>query len=230
MRFSAQGDCRLILTGRRKERLIELAKQLEAPVYLFDFDIRDPEAVKHHIGLLNGPWRDIDILVNNAGLAAGKESIQEGELDDWEQMIDTNIKGLLYITREVAPLMIEQGQGHIINIGSISGREVYPGGGVYCATKYAVRALSRGMRMDLLQHGIRVSEVAPGLAHTEFSQVRFKGDQDLADQVYTGMRPLSGDDVARVVEFVAGLPPHMNLDTAVVLPTDQASAHLVRRG
>jgi 3-hydroxy acid dehydrogenase / malonic semialdehyde reductase len=218
----------LIITGRRMERLQELKKQVEedhvVEVLALKLDVRDREQVNQAIEGLEGHWRNIDILVNNAGLALGLEMIQEGHHDDWNQMIDTNIKGLLYVSRAVIPLMIERREGHIINIGSIAGREVYPKGNVYCATKHAVDALSQGMRIDLVQHGIKVSQVSPGATDTEFSKVRFHGDEKRAKDVYQGYHPLSGADVAHVVLFVASLPGHVNVNDLLLMPTAQASA------
>jgi NADP-dependent 3-hydroxy acid dehydrogenase YdfG len=168
-------------------------------------------------------------LVNNAGLAVGLNSIQEGNIDDWERMIDTNIKGLLYVSRIVAPLMIKQGQGHIINMGSIAGKEVYPNGNVYCATKYAVDALTKAMRMDMIKHGIKVTQIAPGAAETEFSLVRFKGDKQAADNVYKGFTPLSADDIADVVEYVVNLPQHVCLNDIVITCLAQANTTIMNK-
>ena len=171
----------------------------------------------------------VDILVNNAGLAVGLNALQEGIIDDWERMIDTNIKGLLYISRAITPIMINQGHGHIINIGSIAGKEVYPNGNVYCATKYAVDALSKSMRIDLVKHGIKVSQIAPGAVDTEFSEVRFKGDKDRAGKVYKGFEPLHAEDIAAIVYYVTTLPNHVNINDLVVMPTAQASATVYRK-
>ena len=225
----AQAGHRLILTGRREERLQALAKQLNCETFPLAFDIRNLEAVKAAVASLPAAWQAIDILVNNAGLAVGIGPFQDGLVDDWERMIDTNVKGLLYITRELAPGMIERGQGHIINVASIAGKEVYPGGNVYCATKHAVDALSRAMRIDLLPHGIKVTNVAPGMVDTEFSVVRFKGDQQRADQVYKGVEPLTGKDVAEVIQYVASTPAHVTINDIVVMPTAQAAATQVHR-
>jgi 3-hydroxy acid dehydrogenase / malonic semialdehyde reductase len=225
----AQAGHRLILTGRREERLQTLAKQLNCETFPLAFDIRNLEAVKAAVASLPAAWQAIDILVNNAGLAVGIGPFQDGLVDDWERMIDTNVKGLLYITRELAPGMIERGQGHIINVASIAGKEVYPGGNVYCATKHAVDALSRAMRIDLLPHGIKVTNVAPGMVDTEFSVVRFKGDQQRADQVYKGVEPLAGKDVAEVIQYVASTPAHVTINDIVVMPTAQAAATQVHR-
>lgn len=229
----AQNGHTLIITGRRADRLHTLADELRnkygIEVLTLNFDIRNNEEVEQSIASLNGSWKNIDVLVNNAGLAVGLNPIQSGVLEDWERMIDTNIKGLLYITRVVAPMMIERGKGHIINIGSIAGRETYPNGNVYCATKYAVDSLSKGMRMDLLPHGIKVSQIAPGAVETEFSVVRFKGDQERADGVYKGYQPLSPEDIAGAVYYVATLPPHININDLLIMPTAQASAGLFNK-
>lgn len=227
-RFAALGH-RLILTGRREARLQALAASLGGPVHTLCFDIRDPQAVQQALGSLPADWKGIDVLVNNAGLAAGLDPIHKGSPDDWEQMIDTNVKGLLYVSRIVSQGMVTRGSGHILNIGSIAGKEVYPNGNVYCASKHAVWALSQGMRMDLLPYGIRVTHIAPGMAETEFSLVRFKGDTARAEKVYEGLTPLSGDDVAQVAVFAATLPPHVCLNDVVVMPTAQASAGQVHR-
>ena len=221
----AQKGYRLILTGRRKERLDALAERLEAEILPLAFDVRERDTVAETMANLPQDWRQIDILVNNAGLAVGLNPIQAGDIDDWERMIDTNVKGLLYMTRAVAPLMIDQGHGHIINVASIAGKQVYPNGNVYCATKHAADALSQGTRLDLLPHLIKVTNVAPGAVETEFSVVRFKGDQARADQVYRGMQPLTGHDVAEVIYYVANTPPHVTINDIVVMPTAQASSH-----
>jgi NADP-dependent 3-hydroxy acid dehydrogenase YdfG len=227
--FAAKGDCRLILNGRRTDRLSALAASLEVECLVLPFDVRNADAVQRAVESLSGPWASIDVLINNAGLAVGKDLIQKAPIDDWDRMIDTNVKGLLYMSRAVAPGMEARGKGHIINIGSIAGKEVYPGGGVYCGTKHAVDAISRGMRMDLLEAGIKVSQVCPGLVDTEFSTVRYKGDTTKADATYTGMTPLSGADIAEVVGFVASMPAHMNIEDVVVFPTDQGASTLVKR-
>jgi NADP-dependent 3-hydroxy acid dehydrogenase YdfG len=186
------------------------------------FDIRNYEKSLHAFNSLPEEWKKIDILVNNAGLAAGYSAIQNGNLEDWEQMIDTNIKGLLYITRIVLPGMIERNSGHIINISSIAGKETYPMGNVYCASKSAVQSLSKAMRIDLLQHGIKVSSICPGAVHTEFALVRFKGDSERAGKVYEGIHPLFARDIAEVVHFILTRPAHVNIDDILVMPTDQA--------
>ena len=203
----------LILTGRRKERLDEL-KELVAITYKADalvlnFDVRNQEEVAKAVASIPTAWRKIDVLVNNAGLAVGLNPIQEGLLEDWERMIDTNIKGLLYMTREIAPLMCERGAGHIVNICSTAGKEVYANGNVYCATKHAVDAISKGMRIDMLKYGIKVTNICPGAVETEFSIVRFKDDKERADKTYEGYTPLNGDDIANLIRFAVSLPPHV---------------------
>ena len=235
-RFAAEG-WRVIITGRRKERLDALQRELHGlygfaevqAVHCLHFDVRDQAAVEKAIGGLPEEWQAIDVLVNNAGLAAGLDSIQEGAADDWDRMIDTNVKGLLYVSRAVIPGMIARGKGHIINIGSTAGKEVYPKGNVYCASKHAVDALSKGMRQDLLPHGIKVTQIAPGLAETEFSLVRFHGDEDKARAPYQGLSPLKGEDIAHLVHFVTTLPAHVCVNDLVVTPTAQASSMVVHR-
>ena len=236
-RFASEG-WRVIITGRRRDRLEVLKRELEGlhgtieggtVVRALRFDVRDNDEVQHAIESLPDDWKNIDLLVNNAGLAAGMAPIQEGDLDDWNAMLDTNVKGLLHVSRAVIPGMIARGKGHIVNIGSIAGKEVYPRGNVYCASKHAVDALSKAMRQDLLPHGIKVTQIAPGLAETEFSLVRFRGDEQKAKQVYLGMEPLYGNDIANLVWFAATLPPHVCINDLVVTPTAQANSVLVRR-
>lgn len=223
----------LILTGRRNERLQEVKKELETKykvkVTALNFDIRKLKEVETAINSLSPEDKNIDVLVNNAGLAAGLSSIQEGSIDHWERMIDTNIKGLLYITKLVVNLMISRKQGHIINIGSIAGKEVYANGNVYCATKHAVDALNKGMRIDLLPHHIKVTAVNPGMVETEFSIVRFDGDEDRAKKVYMGMQPLTPDDIAETIYWVANRPAHVNINDIIIMPAVQASATNVLR-
>jgi 3-hydroxy acid dehydrogenase/malonic semialdehyde reductase len=230
--FATNGH-RLIITGRREERLHKLAGELKAQfgveVLPLVFDVRDSNAVQAAADNLPAAWRTIDVLVNNAGLAVGLGAIQEGVLDDWERMIDTNIKGLLYVTRSFSPLMISRNSGHIINIGSIAGKEVYANGNVYCATKHAVDALSKAMRTDMLKHNIKVTQIAPGAVETEFSVVRFKGDQERADNFYKGFEPLTGEDIASLVYYVTTLPAHVCINDMVVMPTAQASATNINR-
>jgi NADP-dependent 3-hydroxy acid dehydrogenase YdfG len=201
-----------------------LQNEYKAEVLALDFDVRNREEVERSLQNLPDGWHDIDVLINNAGLASGLDTIQEGETDDWDRMIDTNVKGLLYVTRIVVPKMVERGTGHIINIGSIAGKEVYPRGNVYCASKHAVDALSKGMRMDLLGTGVKVSQIAPGAAETEFSMVRFKGDAGRAKNVYEGYQPLLAEDVAEVTWYVTTLPGHVNVNDLVITATDQASS------
>ena len=229
----AEATNRLIITGRRKERLHDLAEHL-VQEYGIDvlplcFDVRDRKQVEKHLGHLPEEWSNIDILVNNAGLAAGLSHIDEGERDDWDQMIDTNVKGLLYVTRAIAPGMVKRGSGHIINISSIAGKEVYENGAVYCGSKHAVDAISRGMRIDLVKHNIKVTNVAPGMTETEFSLVRFRGDRERAASVYSGVQPLTGEDIAKVIFYCATLPPHVCINDVVITPTAQAAAHYTYR-
>ena len=223
----------LIITGRRQERLTELKGSLETTykikVTALCFDIRQVSEVENAIGQLSEANKHIDILVNNAGLAAGLSSIQEGLVSHWERMIDTNIKGLLYTTKFIANLMIKNGKGHIINIGSVAGKEVYANGNVYCATKHAVDALNKGMRIDLLPHGIKVSAINPGMVETEFSVVRFDGDEDRAKKVYMGLEPLRPEDIAETVFWVANRPAHVNINDVLIMPTAQATATNVIR-
>lgn len=229
---TAEAGFDIIVTGRRQERLAELTKELRdkgADVLSLCFDVRQITEVEAAINSLCGKWKEISILVNNAGLAVGTSPLQEGILDDWERMIDTNIKGLLYITRTVAPLMIARNTGHIVNIASIAGKEVYPGGNVYCATKHAVDALSKAMRTDMLRHNIKVTNIAPGMVETEFSLVRYKGDAEAAANVYKGITPLSNDDIAETILFAITRPPHVCLNDIVIMPTAQANARDVNR-
>jgi 3-hydroxy acid dehydrogenase/malonic semialdehyde reductase len=222
----AKNNYNLILTGRRIERLNLLKQRIseisESNVLLLNFDIRNQAACNEAINTLPPEWKNIDILINNAGLAAGFNTLQEGDVDDWERMIDTNVKGLLYITRAISPLMIERKSGHIINISSIAGKETYPAGNVYCATKHAVQSLTKGMRIDMLKHGIKVSSISPGAVDTEFSLVRFDGDKEKAKQVYKGFTPLAAQDVAETILFVLERPKHVNIDDILIMPTDQA--------
>ncbi|NJL99474.1 MAG: SDR family oxidoreductase [Synechococcaceae cyanobacterium SM2_3_2] len=229
----AEAGARLIVAARRQERLQELALKLEQSSghqpLLLTLDVRDPEAVAESLGHLPSEWQDIDILVNNAGLSRGLDKLHEGHLADWEEMIDTNVKGLLYVSRLVIPGMVARNRGHVVNIGSIAGHQTYPKGNVYCASKAAVRALSQGMKQDLLGTNIRVSEVDPGMVETEFSDVRFHGDQQRAAQVYQGMTPLTASDIAEIVLFCLTLPSHVNLSELLVVPVDQATVTQVHR-
>lgn len=229
----AQLSYRLIITGRRMELLDGLMKELEsrfnAEVLPLQFDIRESGEVDKAIGSLTGEWNEVDLLVNNAGLAAGLDFFHEGSVADWDQMIDTNIKGLLYISRLVTPGMVKRKTGHVINIGSIAGKEVYEKGNVYCATKFAVDALTKGMRIDLLEHNIKVTSIDPGMVETEFSMVRFKGDRQKAKNVYQGLEPLHAEDIADAVEFVVTRPPHVNINDMLIMPTAQAGAWKTHR-
>ncbi|MFW5793044.1 MAG: SDR family NAD(P)-dependent oxidoreductase [Bacteroidota bacterium] len=229
----AESGYSLIINGRREERLNKLAESLTATynvkVKTLAFDVRNKDEVSKSIDSLGKDWKKIDILVNNAGLSLGLNTIDEGLIEDWENMIDTNVKGLLYVSKKIIPLMIENKSGQIINIGSIAGREVYPKGNVYCASKHAVDAITKGMRIDLLPHGIKVSQISPGAAETEFSLVRFKGDQQAADKVYEGFTPLSGKDIAEIVVFTAGLPDHVCINDLLVMPKAQATASQIQK-
>jgi 3-hydroxy acid dehydrogenase/malonic semialdehyde reductase len=228
LRFAKNGY-KVIITGRRKDRLGMLEKDLlslgNTGVLSLNFDVRKNDEVIKAIQTLPQEWKSIDILVNNAGLAVGFSHIDEGVTDDWERMIDTNVKGLLYITRAVAPLMVARKSGYIINIGSIAGKEVYENGNVYCASKSAVDSISKAMRIDLLKHNIRVTHIAPGMAETEFSIVRFKGDRAKADTVYKGFEALTADDIADVIYYCASVPAHVCINDLVITPTQQASAY-----
>lgn len=226
----AKAGYHIIATGRRTERLQELQQQItEVPVHTLTFDVRDREAVQQAISGLPAGWKGIDVLVNNAGNAHGLAPVQSGTLDDWDAMLDINVKGLLYVTHAVLPLMLQRKQGHIINIGSIAGKEVYANGNVYCASKFAVDALSKGMRIDLVQEGIKVSEVNPGLVETEFSEVRFKGDKERAAGVYQGYEPLRAEDIADLITFMVTRPAHVNIAEVMILPAAQASATVLNK-
>mgnify|MGYP000882294120 CR=1 FL=1 len=230
--FAREG-ARLILAARRADRLRQFAEALKemhgTECLVQTLDVRVQPDVERFVAGLPAEWEAIDILVNNAGLSRGLDKLHEGLLSDWEEMLDTNVKGLLYVSRAVVPGMVRRGRGHVINIGSIAGREVYPGGNVYCASKFAERALSKGMLIDLNGTGVRVTTVDPGMVETEFSLVRFHGDAARAAKVYQGVRPLSGEDVAEAVLFCAQRPEHVNIAEVVVLPRDQASATVVHR-
>jgi hypothetical protein len=230
----AENGFNIIITGRRKKLLDELENELRAigktKVLSLNFDVRKKDEVESAIGNLGAEWKKIDILVNNAGLAVGLSHIQEGDTDDCDRMIDTNVKGLLYVTRVVAPLMIARNRGHIFNIGSIAGIETYENGNVYCASKFAVGALSKSMRIDMLKNNIKVTLIAPGMAETEFSIVRFKGDEQKAKNVYKGINALTAGDIADVIYYCATLPEHVCINEIVITPTQQASVnHNVRR-
>lgn len=221
----------IIATGRRKERLDDLEKELDSSVRFLPlvFDVRDRERVGEILGNLPADWSAVDVLINNAGNAHGLDPIQTGNLDDWDAMMDINVKGLLYVSKAIIPGMVERKSGMIINIGSIAGKEVYPNGNVYCGSKHAVDAITSGMRMDLNPFGIKVIGIHPGLVETEFSLVRFKGDEKRAETVYQGFSPLYAQDIADVVEFVVSRPSHVVLADIVVLPTAQAAATLVKK-
>ena len=224
--FADQG-CRLILAARRKERLVELSaglrKEFEIETHLLELDVRDREKVNAAIEGLPAEWREIDVLVNNAGLSRGLDKLQEGYWLDWDEMIDTNVKGLLWVSRAVMPGMVERDRGHVINLGSIAGHQVYPGGNVYCATKHAVSALTQGMRLDLVGTRVRVSSIDPGLVQTEFSEVRFRGDKERAEPVYRNFPPLQAEDIAETVLFCATRPPHVCIQDILIMPQDQAA-------
>lgn len=230
-RILAKNNYKVILCGRRKDRLAALEKELSefTEIHTLLFDVRDKKAVFESINSLPANFSKIDVLINNAGNAHGLDTVQNGDVDDWDAMIDINVKGLLYVSKAIIPTMIEQESGHIINIGSTAGKEVYPNGNVYCATKFAVDALNKGMRMDLNPYGIRVGAIHPGMVETEFSEVRFKGDKEKAANTYKGLKPLSPEDVADVIYFVVSRPYHVNIADLIVMPTAQASATIVKR-
>ena len=230
-RILAQNNYKIILCGRRKERLETLEKELSefTQIYTLCFDVRDKKAVFESINSLPSDFSKIVVLINNAGNAHGLSPIQEGDVDDWDAMIDINVKGLLYVSKAIIPQMIERKSGHIINIGSTAGKEVYPNGNVYCASKFAVDALNKSMRIDLNPFGIRVGAIHPGMVETEFSEVRFKGDKDKAATTYKGLKPLTPEDIADIIHFVVSRPYHVNIADLIVFPTAQASATIVNR-
>lgn len=229
----AKNNYKLIITGRRANRLKEISEDLKSKynskVLVLSFDITNNAEVKQAVEKIPSEWQGIDILVNNAGLAVGLNTIQDGDINDWERMIDTNIKGLLYVSRAILPKMIENKKGHVINIGSIAGKEVYPNGNVYCATKHAVDAITKSMRIEMVEHGIKVTQIAPGAIETEFSIVRFKGDKEKADSVYNGYKPLLPNDIAEIAYYTTTLPNHVNINDLVVMPTAQASATIFNK-
>jgi NADP-dependent 3-hydroxy acid dehydrogenase YdfG len=231
-KFASQG-ARLILNSRSADKLIALAEELkekyDAECYVMPFDVCNRESAAAALNALPQEWKSIDVLVNNAGLAIGVDKEYEGNLDEWDVVIDTNVKALLSMTRLVVPGMVERGRGHIINIGSIAGDAAYPGGSVYCATKAAVKALSDGLRIDLVDTPLRVTNIKPGLVETNFSVVRFRGDKEKADNVYRGIKPLNGDDIAEVVYFAASAPEHMQVAEILVMPTYQATGTIVSK-
>jgi 3-hydroxy acid dehydrogenase/malonic semialdehyde reductase len=231
--FFAEAGARLILVARRLERLEELATMLKTEfgteTLLLRLDVSDRPSVESTLGALPEAWAAVDILVNNAGLSRGLDKLHEGDVQDWEEMIDTNIKGLLYVTRAILPGMVQRDRGHVINIGSIAGHQPYPGGNVYCATKSAMKSLTECIKLDLLGTAVRISSVDPGMVDTEFSEVRFHGDGDRARKVYQGLTPLSADDVADVVLYCATRPARVNINDVVLMPVDQASTTMAHR-
>lgn len=232
-RLFARKGSNLILTARRRDRLETLKQELESnhgiSVSIHAFDISNRTACESFVAEIPKHMQNVDILVNNAGLGRGMDKLHESGFDGWEEMIDTNVKGLLYITRLIVPRMVERRTGHVINVGSIAGREVYPGGNIYCASKHAVKAISDALRIELVDTPIRVTEIAPGLVETEFSVVRFRGDTEKADNVYKGIDPLTGEDIADLIAFAATRPPHVQINQVVVMPTDQATSTIVHR-
>lgn len=232
-RTFAQQGYQLILLARREDRLAKVAKDLNnqygVEIKQVLADVRNKESLSAALEELPADWKKVDILINNAGLSQGLDPIDQGNTDDWDTMIDTNVKGLLYVTKIVSNWMIPQQSGHIVNIGSIAGKEVYPNGNVYCATKHAVDALSKAMRIDLLPHGIKVTEINPGMVETEFSVVRFKGDEERAKKVYENLEPLIADDIADAISYVVSRPKHVNINDMLIMPTIQATATIVNR-
>jgi 3-hydroxy acid dehydrogenase / malonic semialdehyde reductase len=233
-RILASNGYDLIITGRRMELLDELGetihKETGADVLKLNFDVRSLPQVEEAFDTLTGKWANIDLLINNAGLAVGLGPVHTGITDDWDRMIDTNVKGLLYVTRKITPGMVERRGGHIINISSIAGREAYPNGAAYCASKHAVQAITHAQRIELLPFGIKVSSICPGMVDTEFSLVRFKGDKGKADDVYKGLTPLYAEDIAETILFMVTRPSHVNIDDILIMPTNQASARDYYRG
>ncbi|HLS96326.1 MAG TPA: SDR family oxidoreductase [Sphingobacterium sp.] len=232
--LASESRYRLLLCARRLQRLHEIQSEIQelfpsCDVFCFELDVRDREQVENTFTNLPVEWRDVDILINNAGLSQGLDPIHEGSTGDWDRMIDTNVKGLLYVTKYAVPLMENSPAPHIVNLGSIAGKEVYPNGNVYCATKHAVDALTQAMRIDLLTKGIKVTSVDPGMVETEFSEVRFKGDKERAKAVYKGITPLSGQDIAEIISFVLSRPAHVNINDLLVMPTAQATGTIIKR-
>lgn len=231
-RVFAPACAKLLLVARRRERLEQLAAELSkenGSIHLLTLDVRDRSAVESALSTLPDPWSDVDILINNAGLSRGLDKLHVGSFQDWEDMIDTNIKGLLYLTRFIVPGMVSRGRGHVVNLGSVAGHQTYPGGNVYCATKAAVRVISEGLKQDLLGTPVRVSSIDPGMVETEFSEVRFHGDAERAQQVYQGLIPLTPVDIADVIFFCVTRPPHVNISEVLLMPTDQAGAMLFNK-
>lgn len=231
--LAKEGNYRLLLCARREDRLAQLKEELqqsvEVEVHTFVLDVRNKEEVFTAIDNLPQEWKNIDVLINNAGLSQGLDPIQDGDTDDWDRMIDTNVKGFLYVSKAVTPLLKQSSNAHIINLGSIAGKEVYPNGNVYCATKHAVDALNKAMRIDLLPFGIKVTAINPGMVETEFSEVRFHGDKERAKSVYNGLIPLSGEDIAETIAFVLSRPEHVNINDLLIMPTAQANGTIVNR-
>ena len=227
----AQAGAKLLLVARRQERLEQLAAELSkaSSIHLLTLDVGDRSSVESALSTLPDSWSTVDILINNAGLSRGLDKLYEGNFQDWEEMIDTNVKGLLYLTRCVVPGMVSRGRGHVVNLGSVAGRQTYPGGNVYCATKAAVRVISEGLKQDLLGTPVRVSSIDPGMVETEFSQVRFHGDAERAKRVYQGVTPLTPDDIADVIFFCVTRPPHVNISEILLMPTDQAGVMLLNK-
>ncbi|MFZ4260744.1 SDR family NAD(P)-dependent oxidoreductase [Sphingobacterium sp. HJSM2_6] len=232
--LASSGNFRLLLCARRIEKLEDLKNRILATyptveVYTFKLDVRNAEEVETTLNNLPAAWKQLDVLINNAGLSQGLDAFQDGAIGDWDRMIDTNIKGLLYVSKFAIPLMAQSQHAHIINLGSIAGKEVYPKGNVYCATKHAVDALNKAMRIDLLQLGIKVTVINPGMVETEFSEVRFHGDIEKAKNVYQGLDPLTGKDIAEVIAFVLSRPAHVNINDLLIMPTQQATGSIVNR-
>jgi len=232
-RIFAEAGAKLILTARRQEKLARLADELNqefaSEIYSMPLDVRDRASIESALAQLPANWLEIDILINNAGLSRGLDKLYQGSYQDWEEMIDTNIKGLLYFTRAIVPGMVSRGRGHVVNLGSIAGHQTYPNGNVYCATKAAVKAISEGLKQDLLGTPVRVTSVDPGMVETEFSQVRFHGDNERAEKVYQGLKPLAPEDVADVIFFCVTRSPHVNISEVLMMPVDQSSSTLFNR-
>lgn len=226
--FAQRGD-RLILCGRRQERLDELQGVFDCETHLLNFDVRERAAVFSAMESLPNDWKKIDLLINNAGNAHGLDPVHKANLDDWDAMIDGNVKGLMYVTKAVLPQMVDKKEGQIVNVGSIAGIEVYPNGNVYCASKFAVDAFTQGLRLDLNPYGIRICAVHPGLVETEFSMVRFKGDEERSKKVYNTLTPLTPEDVANAIAYMVDVPPHVTVADLTLLPTDQANATVINR-
>ncbi len=225
----AEKGYRIVACGRREDRLAALKERWGSQLHTLCFDVRDREEVSRAVESLPADFREVTVLINNAGNAHGLDSFEHASLDDWDAMMDINVKGLLYVTKALLPSLLKDGRGHIINIGSTAGKEVYPKGNVYCASKHAVDAINQALRIDLNQYGIRVGSVNPGLVQTEFSEVRFKGDTERAEKVYQGYQPLTPGDIAEIIHFVLSRPKHVNIADLVVMPTDQASSTIVRK-